>query len=72
MKALNSGRPSLRLISKPAAKIDPDLVAFAVMEYIDANFATMWQAAPVGARASVRNAVVRAVVAEASRGGAAA
>lgn len=64
--------PALRLVAKPATKIDADLVAFTVMEYIDANFAGMWAAAPVGARASIRNAVVRAVVAEASRSGAAA
>lgn len=70
MRTSAPSRPALRLVPKPAAKIDADLVAFSVMEYIDANFAAMWSAAPVGARASIRNAVVRAVVAEASRSGA--
>lgn len=63
---------TLRLVSKSTAKIDADLVAFSVMEHIDTNFPAMWQAAPVQARASIRNAVVRAVVAEASRSEAAA
>jgi hypothetical protein len=55
--------------SKPKAKIDADLVAFAVMEHIDASFPAMWSAAPVGARASIRNAIVQAVVVGATRGG---
>ncbi|UVH54713.1 hypothetical protein NWF24_17860 [Variovorax paradoxus] len=60
---------TLRLVQKPAAKIDADLVAFTVMEHIDASFPAMWSAAPVGARASIRNAIVQAVVVEATRGG---
>ncbi|WP_157755096.1 hypothetical protein [Variovorax boronicumulans] len=63
-------KPALRLVPKPPSTIDADLVAFNVMEHIDVNFPSMWQAAPVEARSSIRNAVVRAVVAEASRGGA--
>lgn len=72
MSTAATRKPALRLVPKPQGTIDADLVAFDVMEYIDANFAGMWAAAPVGARASIRNAVVRAVVAEASRSGAAA
>ncbi|RUR68654.1 hypothetical protein EJP67_16450 [Variovorax guangxiensis] len=72
MTNTNTRKLSLRLVSKPVAKIDADLVAFAVMEHIDANFPDIWNAAPVSARASIRNAVVKAVVAEASRSGASA
>ncbi len=72
MSTAATRKPALRLVPKPQGTIDADLVAFDVMEYIDANFAGMWAAAPVGARASIRNAVVRAVVAEASRSGASA
>lgn len=64
MRAINAGRPPLRLVSKPAATIDADLVAFEVMEHIDTHFAAMWQAVPVGARASIRNAIIRAVGAQ--------
>lgn len=62
-------KPSLRLVPKPPGAIDADLVAFSVMEHIDVNFPSMWQTAAVEARSSIRNAVVRAVVAEASRSG---
>jgi hypothetical protein len=67
MKTSAHSKPALRLVPMPTTKIDPDLVAFTVMEHIDKNFAAMWNAAPVGARGSIRNAIVRAVVAEAVR-----
>lgn len=63
-------KPSLRLVPKPTGAIDADLVAFNVMEHVDTNFPSMWQPAPVEARSSIRNTVLRAVVAEASRSGA--
>ena len=65
-------KPALRLVSKPAAKIDADLVAFTVMEHIDATFPAVWQVVPVGARANIRNAIVHAIEAEAARTGVAA
>lgn len=69
MRTSVPSRPALRLVPKPAAKIDADLVAFTVMEHIDAEFPAMWNAAPVEARGSIRNAIVRAVLAEAVRMG---
>ena len=72
MSTASASKPTLRLVSKPAIKIDADMVAYTVMEHIDANFPAIWSAAPVSARASIRNAVVKAVVAEASRCGASA
>ena len=62
-------KPTLRLVSRPTAKIDADMVAYTVMEYVDVTFPAVWQAVPVGARASIRNAIVRAVEAEAARMG---
>jgi len=69
MSTTTSRKPTLRLVSKPAVKIDADMVAYNVMEHIDAHFPAIWSACPVSARASIRNAVVKAVVAEASRSG---
>ena len=60
-------KPALRLVPKPQGTINADLVAFTVMEHIDTNFSAMWNAAPLGARGSIRNAIVRAVLAEAFR-----
>lgn len=60
-------KPSLRLVPKPAGSIDADLVAFRVMEHIDAMYPAMWLAAPKSARASVRNTIVRAIKLEESR-----
>ncbi len=64
MSTAATRKPALRLVAKPQGTIDADLVAFDVMEYIDTHFAAMWQAVPVGARASIRNAIVRAVGAQ--------
>ncbi|SEF19399.1 hypothetical protein ABL840_04885 [Variovorax sp. NFACC27] len=69
MSTTTSNRPTLRLVSRPAVKIDADMVAFTVMEHIDVAFPAVWQAVPVGARANIRNAIVHAVEAEAARTG---
>ncbi|MGJ7533902.1 MULTISPECIES: hypothetical protein [unclassified Variovorax] len=69
MSSANLRKRTLHLVPKPATKIDADMVAFTVMEHIDASFPAMWSAAPVGGRASIRNAIVQAVVVEATRGG---
>lgn len=57
-------KPALRLVPKPAEKIDADLVAFTVMEFIDEQYPSMWAAAPKSARVHIRNTIVRAVCAE--------
>jgi len=69
MTAAAPSKPALRLVPRPPGSIDGDLVAFRVMEHIDTHFTAMWEAAPVGARASIRNAIVRSVLAEAARSG---
>lgn len=60
-------KPSLRLVPKPPGSIDADLVAFRVMEHIDAQHPTFWETLPKTARVDLRNAIVRAVVAEDSK-----
>lgn len=64
MKTLAPSKPALRLVPRPAAKIDADLVAFAVMEHIDMEHPTFWETLPRTARVGLRNAIVRAVLAE--------
>ena len=59
---------SLRLVPKAEAGIDTaDMVAYTAMEDIDATCPAVWVGAPVDARAKIRNAIVRAVRAQARR-----
>lgn len=51
----------LRLVPKTASTIDADLVAFAIMEFIDTSFPAMWRVLPTTARVQIRNAIVSAV-----------
>lgn len=72
MSSANLRKRTLHLVPKLTTKIDADMVAFTVMEHIDVTFPAVWQVVPVGARANIRNAIVRAVEAEAARMGVAA
>jgi hypothetical protein len=60
-------RRALRLVPKPEGAIDADMVAFTIMEFIDQNFPEVWAAAPRPARVTIRNRIVRAVMAEDSK-----
>ena len=64
MSTAATRKPALRLVAKPQGTIDADLVAFDVMEYIDAKHPTLWETLPRTARVGLRNAIVRAVMAE--------
>jgi hypothetical protein len=44
--------------------IDADMVAYTVMEHIDTEHPTLWETLPRTARVGLRNAIVRAVMAE--------
>lgn len=46
MSTTTTRKPTLRLVPKPQGTIDADMVAFTVMEHIDANFPAIWNAAP--------------------------
>ncbi len=64
MSTAATRKPALRLVPKPQGAIDADLVAFDVMEYIDTEHPTLWETLPRTARVGLRNAIVRAVMAE--------
>lgn len=64
MSTTTTRKPTLRLVSKPAVKIDADMVAYTVMEHIDTEHPTLWETLPRTARVGLRNAIVRAVMAE--------
>ena len=64
MSTTTTRRPTLRLVPKPQGTIDADMVAFTVMEHIDTEHPTIWETLPRTARVGLRNAIVRAVMAE--------
>jgi hypothetical protein len=58
---------ALRPAPRPDCTIDADMVAFTIMDWIDREYPTFWEAHPKIARVSVRNTIVRAVMAEAGK-----
>lgn len=60
-------RAKLHLVPKPEGTIDADWIAYEVMSHIDEMYPAMWLAVAKAARVSVRNTIVRAVMAEAKR-----
>ncbi|WP_426391923.1 hypothetical protein [Variovorax sp. R-27] len=64
MSTTATRKPALRLVPKPQGTIDADMVAFTVMEHIDTEHPTLWETLPRTARVGLRNAIVRAVMAE--------
>lgn len=54
----------LRLVPKPTGGIDADMVAFTVMDHLDTYHPEMWAGSTIQTRVSVRNAIIRAVLAE--------
>jgi hypothetical protein len=64
MNTTSERRPVLHLVPKPLGSIDADMVAFTVMEHIDTEHPTFWESLPKMARVGLRNAIVRAVMAE--------
>ncbi|VTU37165.1 hypothetical protein [Variovorax sp. PBL-E5] len=67
MNTVAARKRVLRLVPKPNGVIDADMVAFTVMEHIDTMYPAMWLAVPKAARVSIRNTIVRAVMAEAGK-----
>lgn len=64
MRASAPSASPLRLVPKSRGTINADLVAFTVMDQIDATYPGLWQALPLAARGIIRNMIVRAVAVE--------
>jgi hypothetical protein len=64
MRASTPSAPALRLVPRLRGTINADLVAFTVMDQIDATYPGLWQALPIAARGIIRGMIVRAVTAE--------
>ncbi|NDZ12077.1 hypothetical protein C7T35_15275 [Variovorax sp. WS11] len=67
MNTVPARKRALRLVPAPEGTIDADMVAFTIMDWIDREYPTFWEAHPKIARVSVRNTIVRAVMAEAGK-----
>ncbi|MBJ2155304.1 hypothetical protein [Variovorax sp. IB41] len=67
MKPQGSGtrKPLLRLVPKPRGTADADWIASRVMENLDQAAPGFWDRHPVADRGSLRNIIVRVVMAEA-------
>lgn len=61
MKPGASSSRRLRLVPPPRGRIDADMVAFNVMEFIDSEFPEMLRNATLIARARLRNKIISAV-----------
>lgn len=64
MSTSTTRSPVLHLVSKSKGAINADMVAFTVMDQIDASYPGLWQALPMAARGIIRGMIVRAVTTE--------
>jgi hypothetical protein len=67
MSIIQKHRPKLQLVPQPQSVTDADWIASRVMEQFDKAMPDLFAGRPLGARASARNIIVRALLAEASK-----
>lgn len=67
MSSVQKHRPKLRLVPSSQTVADIDWLASRVMEGLDQTMPNLFAGHPPGARASARNIIVRALLAEASK-----
>jgi len=67
VSSVQKHRPKLQLIPPSQSVADADWIASRVMEQFDKAMPELFAGRPLGARASARNIIVRALLAEASK-----
>ncbi|WP_208507914.1 hypothetical protein [Variovorax paradoxus] len=67
MNITQKHRPKLQLVAPSQSVADADWIASRVMEQLDKTMPDLFTGRPLGARASARNIIVRALLAEASK-----
>lgn len=67
MSSVQKHRPKLQLIPQSQSVADADWIASRVMEQLDKTMPDLFAGRPLGTRASARNIIVRALLAEASK-----